>query len=153
MIYSTWYYFRSELGYFLGHHDYQFVDALKGLARTEGNRTITVDSAGVTGGLVSCTSANELQFTFQFSVLERNTSNLQLDFGPEVAAAGLSIDGPLPIPIESHLNFSLTFGLDLTPGLTGDQSFFVRPTELALGTEVVATNLTSPAKLAFWPHS
>ena len=41
----------------------------------------------------------------------------------------------------------MAFGLDLTPGLTSDQAFFIRPTNLTLSTSVDATNLSGNSKI------
>ncbi len=125
----------------------QFVAAIQNLSRTAGDLTITVNPANVTGGLVSSGLQNELQFQFAFEVVRQSSTNLAIDFGPSVAAMGWGLDGPLSLPLASRLQFGLTFGLDITPGLTSDQAFFIRPGSLSLGSSVNANNLNVPSKV------
>ncbi len=125
----------------------QFVDAIEGLSRTAGELTIAVNPTSVTGGLVVDGPRTELQFTADFQVTRLTNLNSKVDFGSSVANVGLSIDAELPIPIASQLSIAMTFGLDLTPGLTNDQSFFIRPTSLSLGTSVDTNSLAAPSKV------
>ena len=109
--------------------------------------TIAVDPASVTGGIFTGPGRNELRFTANFNIQRQSSTVAPVDFGSNVPNAGLSIDSPLPLSTTSRLQFSVAFGLDLTPGLTSDQAFFIRPTNLTLSTSVDATNLSGNSKI------
>jgi hypothetical protein len=125
----------------------QFVDAIRVLARTTGDLTITVNPASVTGGLVTGPGRNELRFTADIAVQRQNSLTIPVDFGSNVAHAGLTVESSLPLAVSSQLQLSLAFGLNLLPGLTNDQAFFIRPTNFSLGTSVDGTNLSGNAKI------
>ncbi len=125
----------------------QFVTAIRGLSRTTGDLTITVNPASVTGGIVTGPGRNELQFAASFSIQRQNTSAVPVNFGTNVANAGLFVASSLPLTTTSQLQFTLAFGLDLRPGLTTDQSFFIRPSNLSIGTSIDAVSLTGDSKI------
>ncbi len=121
----------------------QFVQAIKGL--TNAVTGITVNPANVTGGRLSSPQGDEIQFNLKLE-LSRSTL-VGLNLGQQLTDTGLKLDAPIQVPQSSNASFTFTFGLDLAPGLSAAQSFFIRPQALSLSTAVNASSISANAKL------
>ncbi len=88
-----------------------------------------------------------MRFTADFVIQRQAALSLAVNFGSNVEQAGLKIESALPLSVTSQLQFSLAFGLNLLPGLSSDEAFFIRPNNFSLGTSIDGTNLSGSSKI------
>ncbi|MGD9034753.1 MAG: LEPR-XLL domain-containing protein, partial [Desulfobacteraceae bacterium] len=113
--------------------------ALRDLDVTAGGLSITVDDATVEGDLYTTPDGEELRFHL---ILEATrTTDVDMDLGSEAEAAGLYLDSPSSVPLETSIIFDFSFGVDLSDGSVDEGDFFIRPQSMTLGANVDAQAL------------
>jgi Ca2+-binding RTX toxin-like protein/streptogramin lyase len=124
------------------------VSVLQGLSGTYGDTVVTVNPASVSGGKTP--DGKELQFNLSFQATRTVTT--AIDLGSNQGDFGLTVSPAPTVQLQATLNLTFTFGLDLTPGLTPAQAFFIRvgPDALSVGATVNATGLNFGAKAGFF---
>jgi len=119
------------------------VAALKGLDTTVGDLSVSVDDATVEGDLYG----DELRFDL---VLEATrTADVEMDLGSDAEAAGLYLDSPSSVLLETSLIFDFSFGVDLSDGSVDEGDFFIRHDSMTLGAKVDAAGLDFPMGYGF----
>lgn len=108
-----------------------FVAGLKALTASSNG----INVSNVTGGV----QGNDLQFGMTLSVT--GTTSVPVDLGTGASSFGLGLDASAQLSLNTSLSFSFTFGIDLTPGLSLGDSFFVNIGTLTAGVSLAANNL------------
>jgi hypothetical protein len=124
----------------------ELVASLRHLSGTYDNLTVTVDPASVSGGLTD-PDGKELQFNLDFQATR--TQTVALNLGPNGDMNGLRLDAAATATLSATLHFNVTFGFDLTPGLSEAQAFFIRPHALSLTGSIHASNVNFAAHVGF----
>ena len=83
--------------------------------------------ANVTGGLNTDPGTNELLFNFEFDADRSLMANVSL--GPIGDALGIALSSQ--IGVDASLAFDVSFGVDLTTGLSPEEAFFIRVSNFA----------------------
>lgn len=99
------------------------------------NQTDPVTVSNVTGGL----QGNDLVFSLNLEITQTHTVNL--DLGSGLSALGLGLDASAQVSVTTTLDMNFSFGLDLTPGLTAANAFFVNIHSMNVGVAISASNL------------
>ena len=79
------------------------VNLLKGLSSSSPDLTVTVNPAGVSGGLLSSAQGDELQFNLVFDAVR--TDQVGIDLGSNVRNAGLELDPSTRATLNSESAF------------------------------------------------
>ena len=121
------------------------VVALSSLASNQTN--IGLNVSNVVGGLLTNANSSELQF--QLKLNATRTASTDLDLGVNAVPFGIELDGGAQAKLDTSLQFNFTFGIDLSPGLSPTDAFFIRVTSLTAGAKIEATGFNAKAKVGF----
>lgn len=122
------------------------VSALQALVGTSFDNVL-VNVANVTGGLNTDPGTNELLFNFNFDADRSLMANVGL--GPIGDALGIALS--TQIGVDASLALDVSFGVDLTTGLSPEEAFFIRVSNFAAHLDAAAASLASgPMRLGFF---
>ena len=125
------------------------VEAIQNLSRDYGALVVAVDPNSITGGMVK--DESEIQFTLSFQGVRR-VGQVPVNFGTGLADLGIAVNPPPVVTVDASFAFTVTFGLDLTPGLDPADAFFIRPGAFTAGLQVAISPeapLNFAARLGF----
>ena len=88
--------------------------------------------------VASPSTDQELLLNFDFDGAK--TASLPINLGLDAGALGISVDASAKLDLATLLDFDFTMGIDLTPGLSAAQAFFIRVTNLNLSGRISALN-------------
>src|SRR3989475_11568549 len=97
--------------------------------------------------IVSPSTAHELLFNFNFH--GEKTATLPIDLGVDASGLGLSVDASAGLNLTTKFDFDFTVGIDLTPGLSPSDAFFIRVSKLEATGRIDATNLNFGIRAGF----
>ncbi|HEY7116284.1 MAG TPA: hypothetical protein VH475_06850, partial [Tepidisphaeraceae bacterium] len=116
----------------------ELTSLLRTLSQPLGNISFGIDPFTVRGGVFD-TSPGHQELRFDIDVnLAGFAGNLSLDFGDAVKSLGLTFDANGKVNLETALNLSFSFGVDLTPGLSDADAFFIDLRDLSASAHVGA---------------
>ncbi len=118
-------------------------DVLKMLGGTFGNLTLTADN--IIAGFSM--AQNDVEFNIHLHAARTNT--FSVDLGSAAAALGVSADGSAQVNTTASLDFTVTFGFDLTAGLSAAEAFFLRSPMVSAGVNASLVSGNFGAKVGF----
>ncbi|MEC9373663.1 MAG: calcium-binding protein, partial [Planctomycetota bacterium] len=135
-----------------------FVDAitnfLSGATPSSADIVMQLDAlpgvSNVVGGLFNETGADVIRFDFDFSETVTR-SNLELSFGTNATDAEIDFDTAFAanFDLSATIDWSLSFGFDLTQGLSPQDAFFIRSGDFTATASASANNLNFQGRVGF----
>jgi hypothetical protein len=121
-------------GYFTGDSTptlQELVHFLKSLRNPLGNVIFGIDPGSVTAGIHTAADGHqELRVDLKVEI-EGFAGEIPLDFAQEVGSLGMTLTGDGKIDLETGMDLTMSFGVDLTPGLSDAQAFFIKVDDLS----------------------
>ncbi|MBA2706294.1 MAG: hypothetical protein H0U59_00635, partial [Gemmatimonadaceae bacterium] len=125
----------------------ELVDRMKSISSGVGDVLFGIDPSSVIGALTNDNGHQELRFDLALSV-DAFRDQLTLDFGADAESLGLKFDANATVNLAAKLNLDFAFGVDLTPGLSDEEAFFLQIDDLSLNARVSAGAAPVHAPLA-----
>jgi Ca2+-binding RTX toxin-like protein len=129
----------------------ELVDRIKSVSTALGNVSFTVDQGAISGGLFT-NDAGHREMRFDVALNLAGSTEVPLDFSSQFSSLGLSFDSDTVLDLSTSLDLAFSFGLDLTPGLTDAQAFFVRVDEASAEGHLRAGATTVKSPIATSNH-
>jgi Ca2+-binding RTX toxin-like protein len=116
----------------------KLTEFLKSLSQPMGDITFGVDPLSINAGLFTNATGNqELRFDLATQILG-TASDISLDFGADLESLGLNFKSSGVVHLDTKLDLNLSFGIDLTPGLSDSDAFFITVNDLSASARVSA---------------
>ncbi len=90
---------------------------------------------------------NEYRFDLTYETRAMETRSLNL--GRAAASGGIQLQGDVNVALDAGATFAISFGLNLTPGLTPTEAFFVDIRQLELSANASAVGINTPLQVGF----
>ena len=123
------------------------VSVLDHLSASTNGLTVTVNPSTVSGGQLTSSTDNELQFNLVLDASRTTTAGF--DPGSNASTYGFSITGAPVVTVTSQFAFNFTFGLDLAPNLSSSNAFFIRVSSLTASASATLSNGNFNAQIGF----
>lgn len=114
------------------------VDFIKSLSGQTGNVFFGIDPLSVSGEEIT-NAAGHPELRIDLSLhLDGFAGQIPLDFSTQLSSLGLSFSSSGKVDFATALNLDFSFGVDLTPGLSDAQAFFINVNNLSASAHVSA---------------
>ncbi|MCP4707467.1 MAG: calcium-binding protein, partial [Planctomycetes bacterium] len=125
----------------------ELVDVIKNLGGNFGNLNLNIDPSQVTGGLSPGLLGDQLEFNIVLEGIRIEESQLDFSFSDE--SLRLQADAGATIDLTTNLGLDVTFGVELSEGLSNSDAFFTKFGNMSLSAQIETSDLNCGLDFGF----